>query len=69
MRLTDVMSAMGLSVYPIVAMVLFAAVFVAVVARVMSRKARAEMDAAARLPLAGDGAEQGGGTPSRERAR
>ncbi|MFN7020148.1 MAG: hypothetical protein ACK4WH_02315 [Phycisphaerales bacterium] len=69
MKLSDVMGEAGLSVYPIVAMALFVAVFVAMVLKVMSRKARAGMDAAALLPLADDGAEQSGGTPSRERER
>jgi len=54
MRLSDIMSAMGLSLYPTVAMIFFLAVFAGVLVRVFRPSARAEMDAAARLPLSDD---------------
>lgn len=51
MKLSDVMSGLGLSGYPIVAMALFLAVFAGVVVMVLSRSKRAEFDRAAMLPL------------------
>ncbi|MFZ4574781.1 MAG: hypothetical protein ACOYN0_10320 [Phycisphaerales bacterium] len=38
MSLTDIMSSMKLATYPTIAMVIFGVVFVAIVARVMSRR-------------------------------
>lgn len=66
MRLTDVMSSMGLAFYPVVALVLFLAVFVAVVARAYSRSRKDEMDRAGLIPLSDDGAARG---PAGEDAR
>lgn len=54
--MTDVMSNLGLAIYPIVAMGLFLFVFVGVIGRVMSRSAKSEQDRAAWLPLS-DAAE------------
>lgn len=51
MKLSDVMSGLGLASFPIVAMVLFLAVFAGVIATVLSRSKRAEFDRAALLPL------------------
>ena len=51
MRLSDIMSHMDLTVYPIVGLVIFLFVFVSVVARVMSRSRRAEYARGALLPL------------------
>ena len=50
MRLSDVVSHSGLSIYAIVALLLFFAVFVAVTVRV-ARSKRADMDRQARMPL------------------
>lgn len=51
MRLSDIMSHMSLTAYPIVGMVIFLTVFVSVCIRVLSRSRRAEYDRAALLPL------------------
>ncbi|MBL9031731.1 MAG: hypothetical protein JNM80_08485 [Phycisphaerae bacterium] len=51
MRLSDIMSQMGLTVWPEAALVIFAGVFVLIVRRVLSRDRAAEMASAARLPL------------------
>lgn len=56
MTLTDVMSGSGLAGYAVAAMVLFMAVFVAVVLWTFAPWRRREMDEASRLPLDdGDG--------------
>lgn len=47
---SDVMSHSGLSVYAVIALVLFLLVFVAIVIRIFTAR-RAEMDRNARLPL------------------
>ena len=47
---TDVMSNSGLSLYAVIALVLFILVFVAIVVRIFTAR-RAEMDRNARLPL------------------
>jgi cbb3-type cytochrome oxidase subunit 3 len=52
MRLSDVMSSLGLAIFPIIALGLFLSVFVGVVLRVTGRARRAELDGAALLPLA-----------------
>ncbi len=54
MRMSDVMSNLGLAIYPIVGMLLFLSVFVWVVIRVLSRSRCVELDNAALLPLADD---------------
>lgn len=54
MRMTDVISALGLTIFPIVALVLFLAAFVAVLLQVTSKARRSEFDRAASLPLADD---------------
>ena len=51
MRLSEIMGRVDLTVYPIVALVLFVAVFVGVIARTYSRRARSEMDRAGHIPL------------------
>jgi cbb3-type cytochrome oxidase subunit 3 len=52
MRISDVVSSLGLAIYPIIALLLFLSVFVGVTLRVMNRARRAELDDAALLPLA-----------------
>ncbi|HMN41093.1 MAG TPA: cbb3-type cytochrome c oxidase subunit 3 [Phycisphaerales bacterium] len=54
MRMSDIVSSLGLSIYPIVGMVLFLGVFVGVIVRIASRRRLAELDRAAWLPLADD---------------
>lgn len=51
MRLSDVMSGLGLAIYPILAMSLFLFVFVGVIVKVLRKRDRAEFDRAAMLPL------------------
>jgi cbb3-type cytochrome oxidase subunit 3 len=51
MKLADVMSASGLSGYAIVALLLFVAAFVMVLAMILAPGSAARMNAAARLPL------------------
>lgn len=60
--MTDVMSNLGLAIYPIVAMGLFLFVFVGVIRHVMRKSAKAELDRAAWLPLS-DGTERSTQTP------
>jgi cbb3-type cytochrome oxidase subunit 3 len=52
MRMSDVMSSLGLAIFPIVALALFLFVFVGVILQVTARKRRTELDNAAFLPLA-----------------
>lgn len=54
MRMSDIVGSLDLSIYTQVALVLFVGVFAAVLARTYSRRQRAEMGRAARLPLADD---------------
>ncbi len=51
MSLTEIMSAVRLSAWAEVALVLFLGAFLAVVWRAYSKRSRSELDAAARLPL------------------
>jgi cbb3-type cytochrome oxidase subunit 3 len=51
MRLSDIMGHADLAFWPVVALVIFGVVFVAIVFRVMSKKRRAEYERASRLPL------------------
>ncbi len=51
MKLSDVMSGLGLAVFPIIAMALFLTVFAGVIAYVLRRSGKAEFDRAAMLPL------------------
>jgi cbb3-type cytochrome oxidase subunit 3 len=51
MKLSDIMSGLGLSVFPIIAMVLFLTAFAGVVAHALRRSGKAEFDRAAMLPL------------------
>lgn len=51
MRLSDIMSAMELSVYPQVALVIFLGVFAAVVLRTFARGRKNELEKLAMLPL------------------
>lgn len=52
MRLSDVVSAMGMTVFPIIGLLMFVSVFVAMAWKV-ARATRTEMDACAHLPLEG----------------
>ena len=54
MKLSDVMSAAGLSVYAVVALVLFLGAFVAITLRTLAPGAAAQHAADARLPLTDD---------------
>ena len=54
MRLSDIMSNAGLAGYAEIALILFIVVFLAVVIRIFRPGRKAEMDAAARLPLEDD---------------
>lgn len=51
MRMSDVMSSLGLAIFPIVAMALFLLVFAGVIAYAMRRSEKDEFDRAAMLPL------------------
>jgi cbb3-type cytochrome oxidase subunit 3 len=51
MSLTSIMSAAGLTIYPIVALVLFLTVFLAVMVRTMNRRSRETFNRCARIPL------------------
>jgi cbb3-type cytochrome oxidase subunit 3 len=51
MKLSDIMSHAGLSMYAQVALVLFLIVFIAIAIRTFLPSRRLEMDEAARLPL------------------
>lgn len=51
MRMSDVMSSLGLAAFPIAAMVLFLLVFAGVVRYAMRRSEQDEFDRAAMLPL------------------
>jgi len=53
MRLSDVVGHSGLVIYAEVALILFAAVFVAIVWRVLSSRRSSEYEAARRLPFDG----------------
>jgi cbb3-type cytochrome oxidase subunit 3 len=64
LRLSDIMSHAGLHGYAEVALILFAAAFLAIVLRVFTPARRAEMDAMARMPL-----EDDAGIPPRPGAR
>ncbi|MBX3378480.1 MAG: CcoQ/FixQ family Cbb3-type cytochrome c oxidase assembly chaperone [Phycisphaeraceae bacterium] len=55
MRMSDVMSGLGLAAFPIAAMALFLLVFVGVIWQVLRKSARAEFDRAAMLPLSDSG--------------
>ena len=54
MKLADVMSASGLSIYAIVALLLFVGAFVVVVVMIFAPGAKARHERASRLPLADD---------------
>jgi cbb3-type cytochrome oxidase subunit 3 len=58
MRLSDVMSHLGLAIYPILGMFLFLSVFVGAIVGVTRRNRRSELDAAAHLPLIDDATTQ-----------
>lgn len=51
MRLSDVISSMGLTAFPIIGLLLFLSVFVGVVIRVTRRDQAAELERAGSLPL------------------
>ncbi len=52
MSISDVVSGLGIAVYPIIGLILFMSVFVGVLLRVTSRGRGTELDRAALLPLA-----------------
>ncbi len=54
MRLSDIMSGMGLSSYAEVALVIFLAAFAVIATRLFFFSKRSELDHASRLPLEGD---------------
>jgi cbb3-type cytochrome oxidase subunit 3 len=54
MRMSDIVSSLGLSTFPIIGMMLFLSVFVGVIVHVNARRRRDELDAAAHLPLLDD---------------
>ncbi len=64
MKLVDVMSASGLSMYAIVALLLFVIAFLAIVVRTFAPGATARHDADARLPFSDD--EPGSALRARE---
>lgn len=68
MRLTDIVSSLGLTFFPIIGMLLFLSVFVGVLVRVCAKRHRAELDRAAFLPL-GDEHVAPRSTPSQESTR
>ena len=51
MKLSDVVGHAGLAIYAQIALLLFLAVFVAVVVRVFRPSAKADLEAAGRMPL------------------
>lgn len=57
---SDVMSGLGLWVYPTIGMVIFMAVFIVAMTRVLGRSRREELSAGGLLPLAHDTFEPGG---------
>jgi cbb3-type cytochrome oxidase subunit 3 len=61
MSLTEIMSAVRLSAWAEVALLLFLGAFIGVVWRAYSKRSRSELDAAARLPLDEAPAVPGGG--------
>lgn len=54
MRLSDIMANAGLALYAEIALILFVVAFVAIAVRIFRPGRKAEMDAAARLPLEDD---------------
>jgi cbb3-type cytochrome oxidase subunit 3 len=50
--MSDVMSSLGLAIFPIIALVLFLSVFIGVVLQVTRRNRKSTLDNAAFLPLA-----------------
>jgi cbb3-type cytochrome oxidase subunit 3 len=68
MKLSDLVSNLGLSIFPIVGLILFLAVFIGVVIRATSRRRAADLDHAARLPL-DDGPVLASANPSHASAR
>lgn len=59
MRLSDVMSAMDLTTFPQVALVLFLGVFLVVVVRVYVRGRAADFEGVSRLPFEDEAAAEG----------
>jgi cbb3-type cytochrome oxidase subunit 3 len=54
MKLSDIMSAAGLSIYAQIALVLFLAAFLAIMIRTFAPSRSGEMEAASRIPLDDD---------------
>lgn len=61
MRLSDIMSAMGLAIYPTIALFVFLAVFIGVLIRIGRRGNSDALTRAGRLPLADDAPLRGVG--------
>ncbi len=66
MRLSDIMSAMQLSTYAEIALVLFLAAFAAIVFYVFGPSRRSHFEAVARIPLGDDDATEGASNPPRD---
>ena len=60
MRLSDIMGQLDLATYPIIALVIFLAVFAGVCVRVFGKRYAAEIDRAATLPLEESTRPEGG---------
>jgi len=69
MRMSDVVSSLGSSVYPILGMALFLSVFIGVIVHVTRRHRRSELNGAALLPLAEDTAHPASHRSSGEESR
>lgn len=54
MRMSDIVSHLGLAIYPIIGLLLFGGVFAGVLVQVLGRKRQPELDRAAMLPLVDD---------------
>ncbi|MBL8763316.1 MAG: hypothetical protein JNM07_03495 [Phycisphaerae bacterium] len=63
MRLSDIVSSLGLAVYPIIGMLLMLSVYIGALLRVTGRNAERDLEPAALLPLADD-APRGRGASS-----
>lgn len=69
MSLSDVISSLGLSIYPIIALTLFLFVFTGVIIKVLRARERADLDHGAMLPLADEQAAGAAGTHAAKERR